>query len=185
MPRTRFNSPDTPSLDLARLPLLSFDELRALWPVHMGRAAPPAQKCLMMRELAWQTQARREGGFDARTQRLLQQAMNAARSAKRSEATTDDRTNPTRRKAGTCAIVRAKADGLLPGTRLVRIWRNIKHEVTVLEQGKFTYRGQTFRSLTAIAQEITGAVCSGPRFFGLTLRKQQRPSPGHDPEASS
>jgi hypothetical protein len=35
----------------------------------------------------------------------------------------------------------------------------------------FTYAGRNYRSLTAIAREITGARWSSPRFFGLTSKK--------------
>ena len=38
----------------------------------------------------------------------------------------------------------------------------------------FEYDGQHYRSLTVIAEQITGAHWSGPRFFGL--RKRTRPS---------
>jgi hypothetical protein len=56
---------------------------------------------------------------------------------------------------------------LAPGTRLIRQWREQRHEVTVLEHG-FAYRGGHYRSLSAIARVICGSHCSGPRFFGLT-----------------
>ena len=39
----------------------------------------------------------------------------------------------------------------------------------VREDG-FEYEGQHHRSLTVIAERITGAHWSGPRFFGLTKR---------------
>ena len=39
----------------------------------------------------------------------------------------------------------------------------------VREDG-FEYEGQRYRSLTVIAERITGAHWSGPRFFGLTKR---------------
>jgi hypothetical protein len=55
---------------------------------------------------------------------------------------------------------------LAPGTRLLRQWKGITHHVTVLAQG-FEYREQTYRSLTAIARQITGTAWSGPLFFGL------------------
>jgi hypothetical protein len=55
---------------------------------------------------------------------------------------------------------------LTPGTRLIRQWREQRHEVTVLEQG-FAYRGHHYASLSAIARLISGTHCSGPRFFGL------------------
>jgi len=54
----------------------------------------------------------------------------------------------------------------LPGTRLVREWHGVTHEITIEENG-YRWRNQHFRSLSKIAQEITGTHWSGPRFFGL------------------
>ena len=58
---------------------------------------------------------------------------------------------------------------LKAGTTLVRQWRGHTHTVLVREDG-FEYEGQRYRSLTAIAERITEAHWSGPRFFGLTNR---------------
>ena len=55
---------------------------------------------------------------------------------------------------------------LAPGTRLLREWQGQTHHVTVLAQG-LEYDGKTYRSLTAIARQITGTAWSGPLFFGL------------------
>ena len=55
---------------------------------------------------------------------------------------------------------------LRPGARLVRAWQGRTYVVTATEGG-FTYDGKTYASLSAIAQRITGAHWSGPRFFGL------------------
>src|SRR5215831_7388750 len=56
---------------------------------------------------------------------------------------------------------------LKAGTTLVRQWRGQAHTILVREDG-FEYEGQRYRSLTAIAERITEAHWSGPRFFGLT-----------------
>ncbi|MBV8398258.1 MAG: DUF2924 domain-containing protein, partial [Acetobacteraceae bacterium] len=53
------------------------------------------------------------------------------------------------------------------GTTLLRAWRGQTHTVLVNENG-FEYEGQRYRSLTVVAERITGAHWSGPRFFGLT-----------------
>jgi hypothetical protein len=58
---------------------------------------------------------------------------------------------------------------LKTGTTLVRQWRGHTHTVLVREDG-LEYEGQRYRSLTVIAERITGAHWSGPRFFGLTPR---------------
>ena len=58
---------------------------------------------------------------------------------------------------------------LKSGTTLLRQWRGRTHTVLVREDG-FEYEGQHYRSLTVIAERITGAQWSGPRFFGLIKR---------------
>ena len=55
------------------------------------------------------------------------------------------------------------------GTRLSREWHGRTHHVHVVDRG-YEYRDEHYRSLTAIARQITGARWSGPRFFGLTGR---------------
>jgi hypothetical protein len=59
------------------------------------------------------------------------------------------------------------------GARLLRVWKGKTHEVTVMDRG-YAYRGQKYRSLSIIAELITGAHWSGPRFFGLRSRKLVR-----------
>jgi hypothetical protein len=56
---------------------------------------------------------------------------------------------------------------LKAGTTLVRQWRGHTHTVLVHKDG-FEHEGHRYRSLTAIAERITEAHWSGPRFFGLT-----------------
>lgn len=62
---------------------------------------------------------------------------------------------------------KATTPGLKPGGRLLREWNGVTHVVDVTEEG-FAWNGKTWRSLSVIAREITGAHWSGPRFFGLT-----------------
>jgi len=58
---------------------------------------------------------------------------------------------------------------LKAGTTLVRQWRGRTHTILVQEDG-FEYEGERYRSLTVIAERITGAHWSGPRFFGVIRR---------------
>lgn len=54
-----------------------------------------------------------------------------------------------------------------PGTVIERVYKEKTYRVEVLDQG-FRFDGREWRSLTAIAKEITKApAISGPRFFGL------------------
>jgi hypothetical protein len=58
---------------------------------------------------------------------------------------------------------------LKTGATLVRQWRGHTHTVLVRDDG-FEYDGQRYRSLTVIAERITGAHWSGPRFFATAKR---------------
>ena len=64
-----------------------------------------------------------------------------------------------------------------PGTRLVRVWQGLAHQVTVMEDG-FDYQGARFGSLSAIARSITGTRWSGPAFFELRKPRLQEAANG-------
>lgn len=52
------------------------------------------------------------------------------------------------------------------GTKLIRDFKGQKYEVIKTEFG-FKYSGKIYKSLSAIANEITGARWNGKRFFGV------------------
>jgi hypothetical protein len=55
----------------------------------------------------------------------------------------------------------------LPGTVLIREFDGKDYHVTVAMDGHFEFDGHKFKSLSAIAKQITGTQWSGPLFFGL------------------
>ena len=55
---------------------------------------------------------------------------------------------------------------LKPGAKFMRQWRGETHTVIVLDDG-FEWKGTQWRSLSAIAREITGVHWSGPMFLTL------------------
>ena len=145
------------SHDLERLKNLSLADLRRHWQQRMGKRYPPHTRNLLLRELAWDYQQKAQGGMDAQTQSLLRVAVRQAQAAA-ARSSRVRKTQPRPRK---------KAQ-LKTGTKLIRTWRGKTYEVLVRDNGKqFQFRGQNYGSLTLIAQEITGAHWSGPRFFGL------------------
>lgn len=161
----QFNS-DQELPPLEQLRTLPIGELRRLWLdrlEHGLEVKPPRVKALIARDLAWHAQQGSYGGFNAQTLSLLTAAVRPYLTDTARESA--DRTGT--RKPGRRRAHQAKAK-LPGGTQLVRSWRGVEHTVTVLEDGKsYHYRDQTYRSLTVIAEQITGAHWSGPRFFGL------------------
>lgn len=61
---------------------------------------------------------------------------------------------------------RAKKFDVKPGTKFVREYKSVKHEVTVVENG-YSYNGKIYKSITAVAKAITGTGWNGKRFFGV------------------
>jgi hypothetical protein len=129
---------------------LSPDELRKEWRRLYCSQPPRLSRDLLLRAIAYRIQEIRYGGFSKTTRRKLAALLQARQS--------DEGTAPE------------SAPRIRAGVRLVREWNGRTHTVTVEEDG-FTYAGRNYRSLTAIAREITRARWSGPRFFGLAAKK--------------
>jgi hypothetical protein len=145
------HSADTAEVDrqIAELVDRSTHELRLAWR-QLHRTGPPLglSRDLLTRALANQLQER-TGGEASRVLRRRLQTLTGA--LEKGNASFDP------------GIV------LKTGTTLVRQWRGHAHTVLIREDG-FEYEGERYRSLTVIAERITGAHWSGPRFFGLTKR---------------
>jgi Protein of unknown function (DUF2924) len=108
----------------------------------------PASRDLLIRALADELQQRAYGGPSLALRRRLQRLAGAS-------------------EKGTMAVDPGLV--LKAGTTLVRQWRGHTHTILVHNDG-FEHEGQRSRSLTAIAERITEAHWSGPRFFGLIKR---------------
>lgn len=63
-------------------------------------------------------------------------------------------------------IKKIQTKASLTGKRLLREYNGRIHEVNVLEQG-YSYNNKIYKSLSAIAYEITGTRWNGKRFFGV------------------
>lgn len=73
-------------------------------------------------------------------------------------AENDDRANL--RKVG-------KNRNMTQGTRLVKEWKGKIYTVTITVDGRYEYDGEIYRSLSAVADKITGTHWNGKKFFGV------------------
>jgi hypothetical protein len=132
---------------LSRLPKLDVGELRQQWRgLYKTEASRHLSRELLVRAVAYRMQEVALGGLRPEPQRQLR------RIAQQLKDTGE-------------ATIRARPE-LKPGTRLLRQWQGRTYEVLVLDDG-FSWQGTRYRSLSAIARQITGTPWSGPLFFGL------------------
>jgi hypothetical protein len=135
--------------EIAELVGQSTQELRRGWR-RLHHISPPLglSRDLIIRGLADKLQQRAHGGPTPALQRRLQVL---AREFEKGARSFDP------------------GGALKTGATLVRQWRGHTHTVLVREDG-FEYEGHRYRSLTVIAERITGTHWSGPRFFGVNKR---------------
>ena len=132
---------------VAELEGMTLEELREKWNAFYN-TSPPAtsSRQQLVGRLAYRLQELVYGGLSEATKAKLESLGRVAMGIGKREPR-----NP---------------DQPVAGTKLIRDWQGVPQEVTVLESG-FEFAGKTYRSLSAIATEITGTKWNGPEFFGL------------------
>jgi hypothetical protein len=146
-------------MKLAALTRMKRQELEEEWRSVFSKDSPPAfGNDLLARAIAYRLQEKAYGGLSAADHRQIQAAA---------------------RQLGAGGSVTRLSPKLRPGTQVARDWGGRTHHVSVIDDG-FEYRQRCYRSLTAIAREITGAAWSGPRFFGLKQANAMKGAGSHD-----
>jgi hypothetical protein len=145
---------------VAALDKMTEQQLREQWRTLFGTEAPNYRPSVMARRLAHRIQELTFGGLSAQTRaRMMEMRQNLG-------------------LIGPAAPARAckrRADMPVAGTRLIREWDGQRHEVNVTREG-FEYEGRLYRSLSAIANAITGTHWNGKLFFGLAKPKKNKRS---------
>ena len=134
--------------DLDSIAALEGAGLARAWTEVFAAPMPEVAPSLLRRALAYERQERKSGGLPV----VLRKQLEAI-------------------AAGKTATMPGAPSKLKPGTRLMREWNGTMYSVLVTAGG-FDFAGRNWSSLTMIAQQITGAHQSGPRFFGLKRAKR-------------
>jgi hypothetical protein len=123
-------------------------KLKQLWRDLYQNEPPAYNRTFLQNRLAYRLQELALGGLKTSTVRRLEQLgeqLDGGKAHVRSRRT-DNRP--------------------LAGTRLIREFQGVSHEV-VVHCDSFQYQGQRYKSLSAIAKAITGTSWNGWSFFGL------------------
>jgi len=140
---------------LSTLKTMSLEELKNKWLELYGDEAPQYKSQFLIKKLAYRIQELYYGGLSKESKNHL-----SLRAMSDPLATIQTKV-PQARKV---------TEDLLPGTRFVRIWNDKRYEVIVREDG-FEFAGKIYRSLSAIARDITGTRWNGKVFFGYKKQK--------------
>ena len=136
------------SARVADLANMKMSELWTLWDKYFPRRPDFPNRAHVQSRIAYKIQEEAYGGLAVETRRRLE-AIGQRHSKIKLRA-------------------RPRDINFAPGTVLLREWGDLEHKVAVTADGLFEYEGNTFKSLTAVARQITGTHWSGPLFFGLT-----------------
>ncbi len=161
---------------VSELRRMTVGELRREYSEVFGEQTRSFHKEFLMRRIAWRVQANAEGGLpDRARRRALEIATDADLRTRAPGPARPSSQRPERAAAGGDVVIRryeAPADARLPmpGALLTREYRGRTIRVRVLPKG-FDYEGTIYRSLSAVAQAVTGAHWNGYLFFGIDAPK--------------
>ena len=152
-----------------RLRHMTTAQLQLKYRELFGQASHSNHKDYLFRRVAWRLQAVAEGGLSERAHEYARQIATDA----------DLRLcAPTRLTETPAAVVETSASRQrdprvpAPGTQLIKRYKDETLTVTVLEDG-YQYGERVYKSLSAIARQVTGTQWNGYVFFGLRLRQGQ------------
>ena len=60
-----------------------------------------------------------------------------------------------------------KSRQMIQGARIVKEWKGKIYTVIITADGRYEYDGEVYRSLSAVADKITGSHWNGKKFFGV------------------
>jgi hypothetical protein len=153
--------------DIGALQGLGLAELRGRYLEVYGEEARSKNLPYLRKKIAFRVQEQMEGGLSVAAMTRIEE-LSSTESA--TEAPRVERRPPLTPARGVSSLQPGR-DPRLPkaGSSVSREFKGFSHEVQVLES-EFVYRGRSYRSLSAIAKEITGTPWNGFLFFGLIGR---------------
>ncbi len=156
--------------EVAAMQRLSIGELREKYERVFGETTTTRHAECLIRRIAWRLQANAQGAL---TERARQRALELADEAEL--RLTAPRTVAPPPVDGETVTRPAPAtlcqtdDELAVGAQFERLYKGQKIVVTIADNG-VRWKGDLYRSLTAVARAVTGSHWNGRVFFGLPRR---------------
>ena len=154
--------------EIDELSRMTVGQLRQKYIEAFGEESRSSHKQFLFRRIAWRIQALAEGGLSERAHRRALEIANDADLRIRAPRTRFGQDPTLDPKLSVRRKVAAELDPRLPpvGSCLEREYKGRRVIVHILVDG-FEFNGQKYRSLSAIALEVTGTKWNGFLFFNL------------------
>jgi len=153
---------------------MTVGELRRKYAEVFGEPTRSYHKDYLIRRIAWRVQANAEGGLPERARRRALEIADDADLRMRAPGPARAPTTATPGSHEPVATRRLEVPPderlPMPGALLTREYKGRTINVRVLPNG-FDYEGTVYRSLSAVAQAVTGAHWNGYLFFGIQAPK--------------
>lgn len=150
--------------EVALMQLMSVGELRHKYGEVFGESTNARNKVWLVKRIAWRMQANVEGDLSERARKRAMEIANDA----------DIRMMPPRERKSKApepeqTVVRVQVNSkptrsLSVGQSLMRNYKG-QNIVVVVKNDGFEWKGQKFKSLTAVAKAVTGKHWNGFNFF--------------------
>ncbi|SFS09114.1 DUF2924 domain-containing protein [Sphingomonas jatrophae] len=148
--------------------------LRERWVELFSVPAPPDMTVALLKlAIGWKEHVDQHGDISPALARDLQVIARTERDRKRGVVHSA--------AASASAADLPASTRLVPGAKLVKVYQGTTYVVEVGE-GSFSWNGESYASLSAVAKAITGTHWNGLLFFGLRTR---RVKPRHERAAAS
>lgn len=160
------HTPDDIPATVKALGRLTVPELKQRYAEVFGEPTRTNHKQYLVKRIVWRMQALREGGLSERARRRALELADDAEIRLSAPRAADAATNGSGRTVEVSFDAGRPDTFPKPGAVIRREYKGRAIVVRVLPRG-FEYEGEVYRSLTAIAQKITGAHWNGVSFFRL------------------
>ena len=154
--------------DIDQLRHMTTAQLQLRYRELFGQTSHSNHKDYLFRRVAWRMQALAEGDLSERARQFAREIATDA----------DLRLRAPKECVGDQPAVCVARASLqrdprvpVPGTQLIKRYKNETLTVTVMEDG-YQYGERVYKSLSAIARQVTGTQWNGYLFFALGLRKE-------------
>ncbi|AQT67965.1 hypothetical protein STSP2_01117 [Anaerohalosphaera lusitana] len=161
-------------IDVARcrdeLDGLSIDQLRMRYEKVFGEVSTSRHRTFLIKRILWKMQANVYGGLSYKALKRASELADPTELRMIAPSSPPPPRDGRKVSRSLPARVTSNQSDLVPGTQLERMYKGQRILVTIMDNG-VRWNGELYRSLSAVAKEVTGTHWNGKLFFGITKKK--------------